>query len=230
MCILMATKSRLMSIHDILSLSVNKDAAFYHWLNCPWWCHMASDILDNIGSGNGLLPAPPFFGSSLYPMETYWQFDHQEHCSVNFAGLHVLMIQGPIYYGIILMAWCKTAVSSLLMQWRYCSVTLSHWYTAQWLKRVNKSFSDWNKQRIPCGCPLQVLWKIMDRFIKCYNRFLLSKGYHLFFGSCMTNNHYPGNIIMVLFSHNIGKMACSRTIHLFNKNPGPIGDLMLSYA
>ena len=37
--------------------------------------------------------------------------------------------------------------------------------------------------------------------------------------------------MMILFnnsSHDIGKMACLRATHLFNKDPGPIGDLMLS--
>ena len=29
---------------------------------------------------------------------------------------------------VILMVQCKTAVSPLLMQWRYCSLALNHWY------------------------------------------------------------------------------------------------------
>ena len=30
---------------------------------------------------------------------------------------------------VVLMVKCKTAVSPLLMHWRYCSFAISHWYT-----------------------------------------------------------------------------------------------------
>ena len=38
-------------------------------------------------------------------------------------------IQGSLLsgYGDMSLAWCKTAVSSVLMHWRYCSLALRHW-------------------------------------------------------------------------------------------------------
>ena len=53
---------------------------------------------------------------------------------------------------IISMVWCNTVVSPLLMQWRYCSLALNHWYIPMNFKHLNihthhKHCYEWGTQQ-----------------------------------------------------------------------------------
>ena len=54
---------------------------------------------------------------------TWWWWSWNGLCSI--AGDRVLLHKSVQF---ILMSWCKTAVTPLLMHWSYCSLALSHWH------------------------------------------------------------------------------------------------------
>ena len=84
-----------------------------------------------VGSANNFTSLSPL--TYLYITDSHNQGSHTAQQFHNIFNEQI-KIKEQVFLQSISMAYHKTAVTPLLMQWNYCSLALSHWYESLYFR------------------------------------------------------------------------------------------------